>query len=134
MFGTENQLKEGKEKCEVIFGTDETAIANMAKENEILSFRQILSFSDCQNKAESDALKRCLGLPITKQLRHMTRISDGWAEESVSQIDITEEYPGWCTLKVELDNSKVIMIHHAFFSHMQKPSFVEDMKKEDVGE
>ena len=123
--------EKGKEKYEAFFDEEENKIRELEKENDILETRQISSFSECENKAEESALKRCLGLPVTKNLRYMQKENDDWKEDVVKGVEIAEEYPLWCLLDVRTANNGTRRIHHAFFSHMQKPSFAEDMAKSE---
>lgn len=100
--------------------------------SEIMSIKQIATFAECSDISELNALKRRLDLPITKSLKYMRKREQSWSEDDVLSYDIKKEFPSFCALEIETASYGTICIHHAYLAHMQKPSFVDDMKKEIV--
>lgn len=75
-----------------------------------------------------------LGLPIFKPLRYMKRTNTGgWREVFVSSYRIVNTYQpsGLCSFILSLDNGEEVQILQDYFIEMQKPSFVDDMNKQE---
>ena len=86
---------------------------------------------------EEYALRKEVGLPVTKALRYMEHTMTGEYEEiPVIAWSIADQYfpSGMHSLSVTLQGGEVIRILAPFFVHMQKPSFVNDMRKAASGE
>ncbi len=81
---------------------------------------------------EEKAFRRNLPFPITKQYVYYKDKMDKNSIINVLKYRFIEAYETsheWFTMELLLqDNSKVI-IHSGYFVEMQKPSFIEDMKK-----
>lgn len=83
---------------------------------------------------EEERLRRKdLGLPVTKPLRYMSPSSGVWKEYPVLEYEIIETFKvtGSHILLLTLDGHEPVKIFDAYFAHMQKPSFVEDMDKSE---
>lgn len=79
-------------------------------------------------------LRRLLGLPLTKPLVYYPDTKEN-NSVSVDSFCITEIYDDWYVITLHFtDKRDPVNIHHRFFSEMQSPSFVEDMKKTYEGE
>lgn len=82
---------------------------------------------------DTKELRSKLGLPTTKDLIYMK--STGfltYEPKRVIDYEIQEEFDitsFWAVLKVFLEDGSFVMIHSDHFANMQKPSFVNDMKK-----
>lgn len=79
---------------------------------------------------DTKELRKELGLPITKALRYMKHVNgDSYNAIGVKDYVVVEQYQpsGTHSLTVTLETGEEIRILAPFFSHMQKPSFVEDM-------
>lgn len=82
---------------------------------------------------EEKVLRKELQLPVTKPLRYMRRLSNlDYEEVEVTSYKIVDTYMPSEThsLEIVLETGEELRILAPFFSHMQKPSFVEDMLKE----
>lgn len=79
---------------------------------------------------DTQELRKNLDLPITKELRYMTKSEEIWKEHKVLGYHIVTEYLPSKTksLVISVELLGVIRILAPYFSHMQKPSFVEDME------
>ena len=82
---------------------------------------------------DTKELRKELGLPITKSLRYMRQVASTWQEIVVTSYKIADTYKpsGTRSLIVSLVNGEEIRILQDFFAEMQKPSFVDDMTKQD---
>lgn len=76
--------------------------------------------------------RKSLGLPVTKQLRYMTKDNScNWEEVAVESYEIVDTYmpSGTHSLLIKLSTQEEVRILAPYFAEMQKPSFVEDMNK-----
>lgn len=93
---------------------------------------KLLKLSD-----EEKTLRKELQLPVTKPLRYMRRLSNlDYEEVEVSDYRIVNTYmpSGTHSLDIVLETGENVRILAPFFSHMQKPFFVEDMIKDAENE
>lgn len=81
---------------------------------------------------EEYALRKIIGLPVTKTLRYMQYTpKDTYIELPVVDFWVVDQYsPGDYSLMIILESGREIRIFAPYFVQMQAPSFVEDMKKE----
>lgn len=82
----------------------------------------------CEN--DTAELRKTLNLPVTKALRYM-RKNERCVYEPVlvTAYKILSDNGGsYNTLQISTVDGKTINIHEAFFSHMQKPTFAQDME------
>ena len=79
---------------------------------------------------DSAELRKKLNLPVTKELRYMRKNEKGVYEPvPVTAYKIFSDNGGvYNTLQITTVEGKTIKIHEAFFAHMQKPSFTDDME------
>ena len=89
--------------------------------------------------SEKERLRRKeLQLPVTKPLRYMKSERGEYIEIGVVDYEIVDTYMPSKTqsLIIKLVTGETIRILAPYFSHMQKPSFVDDMKKafDDIDE
>ena len=75
-------------------------------------------------------VRRFLKLPVTKQLVFY-KYRDGSEVTSVKCFRVAECFDItdiWFTLEVFTESGVIYCVHSSYFSEMQKPSFVDDMK------
>ena len=96
-----------------------------AKNNEMFEIKLEAGQKFNGRACKDEKTERTLfGLPLTKDLVYYKKIDGEWQKFDVESFEIVAMYPEWFTF--ELDNGT--RIHSAFFAHMQKPSFINDMK------
>ena len=81
-------------------------------------------------EGDTAELRKQLNLPVTKELRYM-RKNDKYVYEPVPVVAYTifsDNGGAYNTLQITTVDGKTIKIHEAFFAHMQKPSFTDDME------
>ena len=83
---------------------------------------------------EERARRKYLGLPITKSLRYIQHIVGGFTEMAVADYDILDHTrpKGKRTVVLTLENGEERRVYEPYFADMQRPSFVDDMKKMDL--
>lgn len=78
-------------------------------------------------------MRRTLGLPIFKALRYMRRVGEAWQEIPVTSYEVVNIYmpSETCSILLTLENNNTVQILQSYFSEMQKPSFIDDVKKQE---
>lgn len=78
-------------------------------------------------------MRRALGLPIFKPLRYMKRVGEVWQEIPITSYEAVDIYMPSETYSIllTLENNDTVQILQSYFSEMQKPSFVDDVKKQE---
>lgn len=78
-------------------------------------------------------MRRALGLPIFKSLRYMKRVGEAWQEIPVISYEVVDIYMPSETYSIllTLKNNDTVQILQSYFSEMQKPSFIDDVKKQE---
>lgn len=79
---------------------------------------------------EEKALRKELGLPVTKELRYMRRILGGYEELKVNEYEVADFYETMHSLLITLSSGEKIRILAPYFAEMQKPSFERDMQEQ----
>ena len=107
----------------------------------VIDDKKILLESDIYYTGDNDldekekGIRKALRLPVTKNLVYYRNKHEQSSAVFVSKYKIIEMYDisyPWYTLEICLaDDGSTVRIHHLFFSEMQKPSFIEDMKKQE---
>lgn len=84
---------------------------------------------------EEKVIRRFLGLPIKKQLVYYLDKKDKNSIIGIERYRLVEMYgneDAWCTVEIFLKNNESVRIHSRYLVEMQKPSFIEDIKKQEV--
>lgn len=84
---------------------------------------------------EEKLMRRVLGLPITKQLVYYSDTNDAKSVKKIKSYRIVKFYEitdRWATVEIELENGDKVLINSMFLMDMQKPSFIDDMKTQNV--
>lgn len=79
-------------------------------------------------------VRKALGLPVKKELVYYRDKNDASSKVTVEKFKIIEMYEittPWFTLEIEPADGDCVRIHSFYFAEMQKPSFIEDMKKQE---
>ncbi len=84
--------------------------------------------------AEADiAIRRYLGLPITKQLHYYKDKRNENSKTPVTEFQLIEKYDGflgdWYTVEITLTEGETRRLHSDYFKEMQAANFVKKMKK-----
>lgn len=119
-------LKTPKEKLVALF----TKTAEIDETTDTVVQEQLPFLSAEWSEETSNAVKRLLGLPVTKQLVYFRKINGSWEQYPVESWEIVQEYSDSCTLEIYVEEFGKINIHHAFLSEMQRPSFERDMEEQ----
>ena len=119
-------LKKPKKKYVVLF----TKTAEIDESTDTVVEEHLPLSPGCWDEETTNAVKRLLGLPITKDLVYFQKTNGSWMQYPVISWEIVKEYSEWCTLKIHVEELGDINIHNAFLSEMQKPSFERDMEEQ----
>lgn len=86
----------------------------------------------CDN--DTKELRKCLNLPIQKDLRYMHKCHGEWHEERVTGYEIVAVYmpSETSSLLVTTESGEKVRILAPYFAQMQSPSFVQDMEDYEV--
>ena len=79
-------------------------------------------------------VRKALSLPIKKELVYYRNKDDASSKVTVEKFKIIETYnttTPWFTLEIEPADGANVRIHSFYFAEMQKPSFIEEMKKQE---
>ena len=79
-------------------------------------------------------VRKALSLPVKKELVYYRDKNDASSKVTVEKFKITEMYnftTPWFTLEIAPADGGCVRIHSFYFAEMQKPSFIEDMKKQE---
>lgn len=88
---------------------------------------------DYYNSLSEKELRKAFRLPVTKQLVHYKSRWTGEKENVISfKVVSLYETPGRATLEITVEDGRTICIHSKYFESMQKPSFIDDMRKSDI--
>lgn len=80
---------------------------------------------------EEKALRKLLGLPVTKDLVYYSSARDETSKMIVDKFEVDEAYQitdPWFELLLHIGEKRV-KIHHRYFAEMQNPTFISDMSK-----
>lgn len=122
----DTKLKKPKEKLIAQFSTT----AEIDEETDTVILEKIPLAREEWDEETTNAIKRLLGLPITKELTYYKKGSKGkWLQYSVANWRVLQDHGGWCTLRIDIKELGKVDIHHAFLSEMQKPDFEAEYEK-----
>ena len=78
------------------------------------------------------AVRRAIGLPITKQLVFYESIRDAGSAVNIVKYRVFESYhisDSWYGIEVITANDHIHRIHSWHLIEMEKPSFIDDMRR-----
>ena len=90
-----------------------------------------LEKSKSENESEK-TFRKFIGLPITKQLIYFPDAKSENSKVEVLEYRLLEYYTAsdpWAKIEILTEEGKKVKIHSDYFVHMQKPSFIKDMKE-----